>query len=168
MTRYMNVSFVMLAMLMIGVSTPASSADTPRAVQDEQEASEVFKELARRSTLPDADLRALLANCDATQQSMYFCAWRDLIAADRRLNQAVAEQVKLRPNCKLYFEAKTARWSRARDQDCEKSAKAEWTNGSMEPTAKLLCMAAQTEDITKRVQRLHGCGKGKSSAQLPR
>lgn len=161
MTRYLNLNRS-LVVLMICASAQVFSAESMHGSHDTPEAVEIFNELARRSALPEADLNALLANCDATQQSMYFCAWRDQIAADRRLNQAVADQVKLRPHCKPYFEARTASWSRARDQFCEKSAKADWTDGSMEPTAKLLCMTAQTDQMTKHVRHMHGC-KGRSS-----
>ena len=54
----------------------AASADagSPAGTHRESSPSEVLAELSRRSGMPEAELRMLIADCSANQQSMYFCA----------------------------------------------------------------------------------------------
>nr|WP_232452579.1 lysozyme inhibitor LprI family protein [Burkholderia ubonensis] len=83
-------------------------------------------EISARSGLPASEVSALLADCDSNQTSMNFCAWRDQIVAERELQQVVDQQVSEHPERKAALEAKIAKWKKARDASCEKSARKEW------------------------------------------
>ncbi|WP_322038446.1 lysozyme inhibitor LprI family protein [Burkholderia cenocepacia] len=108
-------------------------------------------EIAARSGLPASEVGALLNNCDSSQTSMNFCAWRDQIVAERELQQVVDKQVGEHPERKTALEAKIAKWKRARDASCEKSARKEWGDGSMRPAAQATCATAVTKKMTKRL-----------------
>jgi uncharacterized protein YecT (DUF1311 family) len=118
---------------------------------------EVLKELSKRSGLPESDLQAILSDCQADQQSMYFCAYRDLVAADIELKHAVIEKEKAFPSCKSSIDAKIAKWERARDLGCEKSANKQYGEGSLKPTAEAMCSTFETEKMTKRIQNMQRC-----------
>ncbi|MCW3671617.1 lysozyme inhibitor LprI family protein, partial [Burkholderia cenocepacia] len=85
------------------------------------------------------------------QTSMNFCAWRDQIVAERELQQVVDKQVAEHPERKIGLEAKVAKWKKARDTSCEKSARKEWGDGSMRPAAQAICATAATKRMTKRL-----------------
>lgn len=112
----------------------------------------VLSELAQRSTLAPTDLSALLDDCDATQQAMYFCAWRDLILAERSLQRAKDRRIASCPSCKSALDARLARWLRARDASCARFAKLDFGGGSMEPTDRVLCATAQTRELETRLK----------------
>lgn len=133
------------------------ATDVQRVGPVVQERAVVLDELSQRSGLPAAEVSKLLADCHAHQQSMYFCAWRDQIAADRAFGLALAGKLNNRPQCKTTLEAKVASWAKSRDQSCEKSAKAEWGEGSMRPTAQAHCVTAETVRMTKRLEYMNEC-----------
>ncbi|KVH77581.1 lysozyme inhibitor LprI family protein [Burkholderia ubonensis] len=108
-------------------------------------------EISARSGLPASEVSALLADCDSNQTSMNFCAWRDQIVAERELQQVVDQQVSEHPERKAALEAKIAKWKKARDASCEKSARKEWGEGSMRPAAQAICVTASTKKMTKRL-----------------
>ncbi|KVU57392.1 hypothetical protein WK69_29450 [Burkholderia ubonensis] len=108
-------------------------------------------EISARSGLPASEVSALLANCESNQTSMNFCAWRDQIVAERELQQVVDQQVSEHPERKAALEAKIAKWKKARDASCEKSARKEWGEGSMRPAAQAICVTASTKKMTKRL-----------------
>ncbi|KVN98931.1 hypothetical protein WJ70_04470 [Burkholderia ubonensis] len=108
-------------------------------------------EISARSGLPASEVSALLADCDSNQTSMNFCAWRDQIVAERKLQQVVDQQVSEHPERKAALEAKIAKWKKARDASCEKSARKEWGGGSMRPAAQAICATASTKQMTKRL-----------------
>ncbi|KVM51341.1 hypothetical protein WJ58_20990 [Burkholderia ubonensis] len=108
-------------------------------------------EISARSGLPASEVSALLADCDSNQTSMNFCAWRDQIVAERELQQVVDRQVSEHPERKAALEAKIAKWKKARDASCEKSARKEWGEGSMRPAAQAICVTASTKKMTKRL-----------------
>ncbi|KVO42348.1 hypothetical protein WJ85_30450 [Burkholderia ubonensis] len=108
-------------------------------------------EISARSGLPASEVSALLANCESNQTSMNFCAWRDQIVAERELQQVVDQQVSEHPERKAALEAKIAKWKKARDASCEKSARKEWGEGSMRPAAQAICATASTKKMTKRL-----------------
>lgn len=110
-------------------------------------------EIAARSGLPASEVAALLAECDANQTSMNFCAWRDQIVAERDLQQVIARQESEHPERKAALEARVARWKKARDASCEKSAIKEWGDGSMRPAAQSICATAATKKMTKRLSK---------------
>ena len=90
-------------------------------------------EISARSGLPASEVSALLANCDSNQTSMNFCAWRDQIVAERELQQVIEQRKRERPEQKAPLDARIAKWKKARDASCEKSARTEWGDGSMRP-----------------------------------
>ncbi|KVU83951.1 hypothetical protein WK75_04030 [Burkholderia ubonensis] len=108
-------------------------------------------EISARSGLPASEVSALLADCDSNQTSMNFCAWRDQIVAERELQQVVDQQVSEHPERKAALEAKIAKWKKARDASCEKSARKEWGEGSMRAAAQAICVTASTKKMTKRL-----------------
>ncbi|MGJ7527260.1 lysozyme inhibitor LprI family protein [Variovorax sp. GB1P17] len=120
-------------------------------------AQEVLSALSRRSQLPEEELRRLTADCAADQQSMYFCAYRDVVAAELKLDRVMADKARERPGCKGAIDAKVERWKVARDRTCAKSAAREWGGGSMEPTARNICLAESTGRMVRQVQRLNSC-----------
>ncbi|WP_431819684.1 lysozyme inhibitor LprI family protein [Burkholderia sp. F1] len=109
------------------------------------------EEISARSGLPASEVNALLANCDSNQASMNFCAWRDQIVAERELRQVVDQQITEHPKRKAALEAKVAKWKKARDASCEKSARKEWGDGSMRPAAQAICATASTKIMTKKL-----------------
>ncbi|KVZ03397.1 lysozyme inhibitor LprI family protein [Burkholderia stagnalis] len=108
-------------------------------------------EISARSGLPASEVNALLADCDSDQTSMNFCAWRDQLVAERELQQVVDRQISEHPERKAALEAKVAKWKKARDASCERSARKEWGDGSMRPAALAICAAASTKDMTKKL-----------------
>lgn len=113
---------------------------------------EPSEEIAKRSGLPLDEVSALLSDCDASQTSMNFCAWRDLIVAEQELQRVVAEKHAASPACKYVSEADIARWKKTRDRACQKSAQKEWGSGSMEPTAHAVCATAETTRMTAEIR----------------
>ncbi|MFA8326441.1 lysozyme inhibitor LprI family protein [Burkholderia ubonensis] len=108
-------------------------------------------EISARSGLPASEVSALLADCESNQTSMNFCAWRDQIVAERELQHVVDRQASEHPERKAALDAKIAKWKKARDASCEKSARKEWGEGSMRPAAQAICATASTKKMTKRL-----------------
>jgi uncharacterized protein YecT (DUF1311 family) len=140
----------------VACSTAIAAAD-PQGDPAVQETAAVVSELSERSKIPESELNTLLADCNASQQSMYFCAWRDLISADRTFKQALADQKQAHPECKAALETNVATWERLRDRSCDRSAKKQYGEGSMAPTAKLLCVTTETTRKTMVLERSRGC-----------
>jgi uncharacterized protein YecT (DUF1311 family) len=151
----MRASFAML--LCCIACSSAFAATEPQSDSAVQGNATVVNELSERSKIPESELNTLLADCNASQQSMYFCGWRDRISADRALKQALADREQARPECKAALEAKVAKWEQRRDRSCDRSAKKQWGEGSMAPTAKLLCVTAETTRKTRLLERSKGC-----------
>ncbi|MGS0892698.1 lysozyme inhibitor LprI family protein [Burkholderia stagnalis] len=110
-------------------------------------------EISARSGLPASEVSALLSNCDGSQTSMNFCAWRDQLVAERELQQVVNKQVAEQPERREALEARIAKWKKARDSSCEQSARKEWGDGSMRPAAQAICATAATKKMTTRLAR---------------
>ncbi|MDN7428501.1 hypothetical protein CFB89_02195 [Burkholderia sp. AU16741] len=111
----------------------------------------VADEIAARSGLPASEVNALLRDCDSSQTSMNFCAWRDQIVAERELQRIVDKQVSEQPRRKAALDARMAKWKKARDTSCEKSARHAWGEGSMRPAAQAICATAATKEMAKRL-----------------
>nr|WP_232466020.1 lysozyme inhibitor LprI family protein [Burkholderia ubonensis] len=88
-------------------------------------------EISARSGPPASEVSELLADCDSNQTSMNFCAWSDQIVTERELQQVVDQQISEHPEHKAALDAKVAKWKKARDASCEKSARQEWRDRSM-------------------------------------
>ncbi|NTZ08956.1 lysozyme inhibitor LprI family protein [Burkholderia metallica] len=108
-------------------------------------------EIAVRSGLPASEVNALLSDCDSSQTSMNFCAWRDQLVAERELQRIVDKQVNEQPRRKAALDAQMAKWKKARDTSCEKSARNAWGDGSMRPAAQAICATAATKEMAKRL-----------------
>jgi uncharacterized protein YecT (DUF1311 family) len=119
---------------------------------------DVVNELAKRSGLPVTRLDSLLANCDANQTSMYFCAWRDLIAADHNLETASDQRASSSPACKKAVDRRLHGWTKKRDAICAKTAEEEYGGGSLEQTAQTQCAVSTTQDMIKKIATLHCAG----------
>ena len=120
---------------------------------EQAEPSDAVQQLTQRSGLPEATLQRLLSHCHACQQAMYFCAWRDLLSADARLDKRAllagkADPHPVRPNA-----TSLADWRRQRDKSCATSVAADYAGGSMEATARQLCMKAATEHILAQLNQ---------------
>ncbi|MFC0400793.1 lysozyme inhibitor LprI family protein [Paraburkholderia rhizosphaerae] len=113
--------------------------------------SDPVDEIARRSGLPASEVGAVLANCDASQTSMTFCAWRDQLIAEQDLQSAVSGRETDSPACKAPLEKHVSRWSRQRDSTCEKQARKEWGTGSMRQAAQASCVTTETRRIIGKV-----------------
>jgi len=148
---------VLLTLITIFASAATIAADVQGVGTNTQERTAVLSELSQRSSLPEAELNKLLADCNANQQSMYFCAWRDQIAAVRTFEQALNDKQQKLSQCKTSLETKVASWMKSRDQSCEKSATQEWGEGSMKPTAQAICVTAETMRMTKKLENMAGC-----------
>ena len=133
------------------------ATDVQRVGPAAQERAAVLGELSQRSGLPVAEVSNLLADCHANQQSMYFCAWRDQIAADRIFGRTLADKLQKMPQCKTSMKAKIASWAKKRDQSCKKSATQEWGEGSMKPTAQAICVTTETMRMTKQLGNMNAC-----------
>jgi uncharacterized protein YecT (DUF1311 family) len=117
-------------------------------------------ELAQRSKLPATEVASLLATCEstnATQMSINFCAWRDLLAAEHQLQQVVDSRSTQAPKCADMLARKLSTWKKKRDAGCEKSAKLDYEGGSMLPTAIAMCETAETQRMTKKIASRSAC-----------
>jgi len=135
----------------------SAQAQTSTATAQTPSAQEVLSALSARSKLPEDELRRLTADCAAGQQSMYFCAYRDVVAAELKLQRVVAEKKQRFPACQAATEARVARWKPRRDRMCARSAAKEWGGGSMEPTARNLCLADSTRRMAGQMLRMSAC-----------
>ncbi len=147
----------LLIMLLCCVTDVTIAVDVQQISSDTQEFAAVISELSQRSGLQDAELSGLLANCNANQQSMYFCAWRDQISADRAFSRTLVNKLKKMPQCKAPIEHKIASWKQSRDQSCDNSTTKEWGEGSMKATAQAICVTAETKQMIKRLEHMKRC-----------
>jgi uncharacterized protein YecT (DUF1311 family) len=110
-------------------------------------------ELATRSGLPASEINTMLANCDADQTSMNFCAWRDQIVAEQELQTIVDKKSAASSTCKVTLEKKITAWKQSRDANCKKSADQQWHGGSMLPAAFAICATEETKRMTKGLRK---------------
>lgn len=148
---------VVLALIcLIGVHFSAHAGQTSTTATLGQSSDAVMK-LSRLSGIPEQDLAHVLADCNANQQSLYFCAWRDQLAEDIKLRQLLERKILATPHCKRSFEAQINAWERSRNRSCDESAKKQWGEGSMRPTASTLCKAKATERMNRHMERARSC-----------
>lgn len=113
--------------------------------------------IAKQSGLPSNEVQSMLANCNASQTSMNFCAWRDRVVAEQKLLDAVAEKGRQAPGCKAGLDRKIAAWKKRRNARCKKSAAAENGGGSIVPMEIAACQAAEVDRMTKAVRATKKC-----------
>lgn len=114
---------------------------------------DVIAELSKRSRLPVEQLKEMLSNCDANQQSMYFCAYRDYVTVDIQLEQLAAQQETREQSCVPGLAQRKSLWGKHRDERCARSAKREFGGGSMEPTALLMCITDETKRMLEKLNQ---------------
>lgn len=113
--------------------------------------------ISRQSGLPAMEVQGMLADCDANQMSLNFCAWRDRVVAEQKLQDAVDDKAAKSPGCKARLENKIAAWKKRRNASCKKSAEAENGGGSIVPMEIAACEAAETDRMTKVIASIHRC-----------
>ncbi|MGF6570853.1 uncharacterized protein YecT (DUF1311 family) [Paraburkholderia sp. GAS333] len=113
--------------------------------------------ISRQSGLPASAVQGFLANCDANQTSLNFCAWRDRVVAEQKMQDAVDAREAKSPGCKAHLENKIAFWKKRRDANCKKSAKAKNGGGSIVPMVIAACQAAETDRMTKKIASNYRC-----------
>lgn len=146
----------MAAVCLTPFSAVAVGADSAPIPTTEGEAA-VQAELARQSGLPESHLAELLKDCDANQTSMNFCARRDYVVAEMKLDRAVADELRQHPRCREAVRKKLASWRKSRDEGCERMAAKEYGHASMRPMGLAMCLQVETEQLTTRVKRMNGC-----------
>jgi uncharacterized protein YecT (DUF1311 family) len=144
----------MLVAMLLCCPVMSTVAGTKHLATNTQEAAAVLDELSQRSGLPKADLNRLLADCNASQQNMNFCAWRDKIAADRAFRRVLDEKEQRMPKCKASLESRAASWIKFRDQSCDKATK-KWEGGSIRPLEQAVCLSSETQAMTKQLKSRH-------------
>ena len=146
-------SWVLLCGALVVTGMRADASDS----QDSGTDPAVLAQLARDSSLPESKLRVLLAHCNANQQSLNICVWRDDIVAERAFRDAVASKAQELSACRADLEHRTAGWERRRDRSCARQAQKQYGEGSLRPTAQAVCLEEQTKRLTARIQSIHAC-----------
>lgn len=123
----------LLAVLFFGVAASAAAVSKYTPAE-----AEVLAELSSRSKIPESELRQIISNCDANQQAMNLCAFRDLVVADIVLKHGLAV------------------WKKNRDVACEKQAEHAWHDGSMKPTVRATCVALATKKMIRVIENAGG------------
>jgi hypothetical protein len=103
------------------------------------------QELHAASGLPEAEITALLADCAANQQAQCFCAWRDRLEAEHKLNAALSQRSLASPECGKRLAGEAPPWKREVQRHCRGTASKAWGGGSMQRTAELACAASAFE-----------------------
>jgi hypothetical protein len=113
----------------------------------------VLSEVVRRSGLDERQVSALLADCNASQQSLYFCAYRDFVAADLTLERVASSKLQKLPECKSARPDAVASSRRSIDSQCEKSAIETYGGGSMVAMARATCAAVALTALADEIAR---------------
>jgi uncharacterized protein YecT (DUF1311 family) len=145
-----------LLALLLGCAISAVAAPLPIGAPSDDE---VLAILVQQSKLPASDIAELLSDCDAGQLSMEFCASRDVVRAELRLQRTVSEKERQSPSCKPVLDVKLKQWERNRNTACARSAARKFGGGSMERTVKQQCISDRVEQDRERVQRMVDCGR---------
>ena len=149
----MNFRSLLALSFALSVLTAGASAGPA----DVDEADAAFNEVLQRSGLPSAELKLFLADCDASQQSMLFCAWRDQVLAERGLSRTLTGQQLEWPACGRALDRAATSWRRARDHYCARSAAKSFGGGSMQQTEQTSCVGDLTARVSKRLSRAQTC-----------
>ena len=147
----------LLTLILCVVTTSASATEATHVDPLTQERTAVLVELSQRSGLSGSELAKILSDCNGTQQSLYFCAWRDQIGSTLALQRVLSDKHLKFPACKAFMNSRIESWTSSRDRFCARSAKKEFGEGSMKPTAQAMCVTAETIKMTTRLERLNGC-----------
>jgi hypothetical protein len=126
----------------------ASAQPTPKSA---------VPELSAASGLPEAEITALLADCAANQQAQYFCAWRDRLEAEHKLDAALRLRSQASPECGKRLAGEAPRWKRQVQRHCQATAAKAWGGGSMQRTAELACAANAVERAAAELPSEQSC-----------
>ncbi len=123
----------------------------------------VLAELSARSRIPVVELTQLLSNCEETQSSMNFCAFRDFVEKDMLLDATLSG---LSGVCAHQARNEQSAWESSRDATCNKEADDAAEGGSMRPMVYSTC---RTQVTAKRIDTLIAeCRAVESSAAAER
>jgi len=117
-------------------------------------------ELSRRSELTEGQLRSQLKNCQTNRQSRYFCAFREVVAADLSLRFAVDAKIREAPTCEGPLSHAVADFQKSRMRLCNESAADLLSEASIEPIAQARCIAGSTNAMAEQVRRGARCDLG--------
>jgi DNA-binding transcriptional MerR regulator len=132
--------------LMLATSIQAFADQTPA------------EEVAIRSGFSLSHVQKMLVKCasyDRTAEDMYFCAYRDLIVAERKLQKIVNQQNSHHPEHKAVLDARIAQRKKAIAEDCRKTAHRGWADQSLESVVALFCQEEQTQGMVKTMREGH-------------
>ena len=127
------------------------------------------EELAALSGLPLTEIQPMLDGCDSddqTTEGMYFCGWRDLIVAERDLQEIVDQRNSQRSEHKAALNVRIAQWKKARYADCKKSAHHDYAGGSIEPVVAIVCQGDETQDMVEAMKKNHTAIPCKKSVRV--
>jgi hypothetical protein len=114
-------------------------------------------ELSAASGLPESEITALLADCAANQQAQYFCAWRDRLEAEHKLDAALSQRSQASPECGKRLAGEAPRWKSQVQRHCQATAAKAWGGGSMQRTAELACAANAFEHAAAELPSEKSC-----------
>lgn len=114
-------------------------------------------ELSAASGLPEAEITTLLADCAANQQAQYFCAWRDRLEAEHKLDATLRQRSQDSPECGKRLAGEAPRWKRQVQRHCHGTAAKAWGGGSMQRTAELACVATAFEHAAAELPSGKSC-----------
>ncbi|MET0390202.1 MAG: hypothetical protein ABW321_29795 [Polyangiales bacterium] len=120
-------------------------------------ADEVLAELARRSTLPESELHAMLADCGADDQHLYVCAFQAFVAKDIVWKRLVAERIWAMPACSVLIESRVARLERMRGEACHRTAEDAQVEGTIAAAMEASCAADTTNTMIGELSRITHC-----------
>lgn len=123
----------------------------------QEDGKDAVKTLLALSKLPEAELNEMLADCNADQQSMYFCAWRDKIVAEQSLDRVAAEKKTAMPACAAAVDEWIRLESVRRDKACAERARTSFGGGSLEATARMTCTTDATSGLRNKLTRVDDC-----------
>jgi hypothetical protein len=137
-----------LAIAMAPLAATAQATIEERAIQ----------QLIHRSAMPEAEVRSLLANCDASQLSINFCTWRDALVAEVRLDDAstAATATRLR-GCKSRIDRRIADVKSRTESACAAAAEREAAGGSIKPAVVAACRQDAYDLARVRLERMKAC-----------
>lgn len=131
-----------LAALTVALAFPAHSGTT-----------DVITELSHRTGMSVTELNSLLSHCESTQLSMNTCAFRDLVAAEIKMNQLLqAVSSRLNQADRQALAKEQANWSSHEKAKCNMLTDGDVGQGSMRSLVYGNCMRAATQERIKQLQ----------------
>ena len=100
-----------------------------------------------------------LADCDFSQSNTHLCVWRDLLVADRELNETYKSALKIMETSKAVKRLRESQraWIVFRDLNCLVMVGTRDSVGDLYPTLWNLCLASMTKDRAKQLKEILDC-----------